>query len=235
MTQPFRSSTRYTSAIWPAITVAYQEDYLLLHSPVPLTAVSSALWRGGIAQASHFINWKVPLTYRCEDPTIMMRDQLGAWGYPVDASIGLQTAAKITHASITEEAGDRYRILCCATAGTRNSARAGKARETFSAYQCGTINIFLLADAHLTPSAMINSVITATEAKSAALQDLGISDEDGETATGTTTDAVVFAATQDEAHGAPHQFAGAATTIGNAIGRLVYQAVYEAVATQGES
>ncbi|MBN6186762.1 adenosylcobinamide amidohydrolase [Aneurinibacillus sp. BA2021] len=234
MTQPFRSSTQYTSAVWPAVTITHRDDHLLLRSPMPLTTVSSALWRGGVTEATHFINWRVPLTYRCEDPTIMMRDQLQAWGYPVDASIGLQTAAKITHASIVEEDGDRYRLICCATAGTRNSARAGKARETFSAYECGTINIFLLADAHLTPSAMVNGIITATEAKAAALQDLRISDEGGEPATGTTTDSVVFAATLDEAHGAPHQFAGVATTIGNAIGRLVYESVHEAVATQGE-
>lgn len=234
MTQPFRHCTSYVSAVWPDITVDYADDHLLITSAEPLTAVSSALWRGGWTTATHFVNWKVPLTYRCENPTEMMREQMAVWGYPEDAAIGLQTAAKITHAALEEEAGDRYRIVCCATAGTSNGTRAGKIRETFSAYQCGTINIFLLIDALLTPSAMINGIITATEAKSAVLQDLQIVDEDGEIATGTTTDSIVLASTQKFEYGAPHRFAGAATTIGNAIGRLVYKAVYEAVATQGE-
>jgi adenosylcobinamide hydrolase len=235
MSQPFRFSTSYCSDIWPDISIEYREDHLLLQAPEPLTVFSSALWMGGLAQATHLVNWKVPLTYRCEDPAAMMRDQISVWGYPVDRCVGLQTAAKLTHGAVEEESGDRYRMICCATAGTRNSARAGKVRETFSAYQCGTINIFLLVDANLTPAAMINGMMTATEAKAAALQDLQIVDEDGDIATGTTTDCVVLASSQNGQYGAPHQFAGAATTIGNAIGRLVYRAVYTAVATQGEA
>lgn len=235
MSQPFRLGVSYTSTVWSDICIDFREDHLLLRANAPLNTVSSALWGGGHMQATHFINWKVPLTYRCEDPVLMMRDQLAAWSYPVTASVGLQTAAKITHAAIKEEAGDRYRMICCATAGTRNSARAGKTRETFSAYQCGTINIFLLMDAYLTPSAMINGIITATEAKAAALQDTGIIDEDGDVATGTTTDSIVLASSQNLKYEEPHQFAGAATTIGNAIGRLVYEAVHEAIVTQGEA
>lgn len=235
MSQPFRLGVSYTSTVWPDICIDFRDDHLLLQANAPLDAMSSALWGGGHMRATHFINWKVPLTYRCENPTLMMRDQLAEWGYPVADSVGLQTAAKITHASIEEEAGDRYRMICCATAGTRNSARAGKARETFSAYRCGTINIFLLMDAYLTPSAMINGIITATEAKAAALQDTGIVDEDGDAATGTTTDSIVLASSQNREYGEPHQFAGAATTLGNAIGRLVYKAVHEAIVTQGEA
>ncbi|AMA71905.1 MULTISPECIES: adenosylcobinamide amidohydrolase [Aneurinibacillus] len=234
MSQPFRSSVSYVSSIWTDISLEYKEDHILLRSFEPLTVLSSALWGGGLSKATHFVNWKVPLTYRCEDPAQMTQNQLVAWGYPPESTIGLQTAAKLTHAAVTEEEGDRFRMICCATAGTSNGARAGKARRTFSAYQCGTINIFLLLDAHLTSAAMVNSIITATEAKAAALQDLGIIDEQGNIATGTTTDSVVFAVSQNIRYGAPHQFAGTATTIGNTVGRLVYQAVYEAIATQEE-
>jgi adenosylcobinamide hydrolase len=234
MSQPFRSTNMYTSEVWPDISISYQNEHLLLRAPFPLSTVSSAVWRGGWESATHFVNWKVPLTYRCENPTEMMKEQMEQWGYPKKATVGLQTAAKLTHASIAEEAGDRYRIICCATAGTSNRARAGKARETFSAYQCGTINIFLLVDAHMTPAAMVSGIITATEAKAAALQEANIMDEDGEVATGTTTDSIVFASSQNVQYGDPHQFAGVATTIGNAIGRLVYKTVYEAVATQEE-
>jgi adenosylcobinamide amidohydrolase len=81
---------------------------------------------------------------------------------------------------------------------------------------------------------MVNGIITATEAKAAALQDLGIRDEDGDLATGTTTDAIVLGVSQSQQYPRPHLFAGAATTIGNGIGRLVYDAVYTAVSTQGK-
>lgn len=234
--QPFRrDDTPYRSLNWPGVTVEYKEkNHILIQTPVPVQAVSSALWGGGMALGTHFVNWKVPITYRCEDPVALMEQQIHQWGYPVGETIGLQTAAKLTHGAILEEEGDQFRILCCVTAGTGNGARAGKKRETFSAYQCSTINIFLLLDAHLTPAAMVNGIIIATEAKAAALQDLRILDEEGDAATGTTTDAVVLGVSQNKDFPLPHQFAGAATTVGNAIGRLVYEGVYTAVSTQGE-
>lgn len=184
--------------------------------------------------ARFFVNGKVPLDYRCHQPEGMMGVQIEQWGYPRQETVGLLTAAKLTHASFFAEEGDQFRLLVCATAGTGNAARAGRRRDTFPAYQAGTINIFVLIDGKLTPSAMVNGVMTATEAKCAALQDLEIADRYGGVATGTTSDAIVVAASQSERYHGIHAFAGTATTIGNAIGRLVYQAVYEAVATQSE-
>lgn len=234
--QPFRrGGTQFRSLVWPGITVDFIDEHILLESPISLQTVSSALWGGGMQEdATHFVNWKVPISYRCEDPIALMGQQIKDWGYPVNQTIGLQTAAKLSHCTILEEVGDQFRLVCCVTAGTGNSARAGKRRETFSAYQCNTINIFLLLDAHMVPAALVNGIIMATEAKAAALQDLGIRDEEGDIATGTTTDSVVLAVSQNREYPLPHQFAGAATTIGNAIGRLVYQGVYQAVSTQGE-
>lgn len=234
MSQPFRKYTFYRSVIWPDLTITNTDEHVLVRTADPMTVFSNALWQGGLTYASHFVNWRVPLDYHCAEPVELMRTQIGAWGYPVGRTVGLQTAAKLTHTSIQEDEGDKYRMICCVTAGTSNAARAGRARATFSAYACGTINMFVMIDANMTTSAMINAIVTATEAKAAALQDLGITDEDGKIATGTTTDAVVLASSQNKLYGDPHQFAGAATTIGNAIGRLVYQAVYEAVATQKE-
>ncbi|MNN81267.1 Adenosylcobinamide amidohydrolase [compost metagenome] len=94
------------------------------------------------------------------------------------------------------------------------------------AYRPGTINIMLGIDGLLTPAAMVNAVMTAAEAKAAALADLGITDpENGLIATGTTTDAVVLAVSGSRRYGAEHVYAGTATDLGGAIGRLVYAAV----------
>jgi adenosylcobinamide hydrolase len=193
-----------------------------------MQVLSSALWGGGLKVAKNFVNWQVPLTYRSAQPVEWMREQIVGSGYPTDDTIGLQTAANIQQASIHEEQGDEFILFCLATAGVGNTARAGRLRETFSSYQCGTINLFLFIDGKLTPSAMVNGLIIATEAKAAALQDLRILDEKSEFATGTTTDALVLAVSQrNNNDNAVHQFAGAATTIGNAIGRLVYQCLVE--------
>lgn len=233
MTQPFREGkSNWRPSIWPDIQFNYLEDHIVIHSEKTLNTVSSALWRGGTCEANHFINGRVPLDFACDDPVEMMRDFIQKRGYSETKSIGLLTAAKLSHASIQTEEGDKFRVVVCATAGTGNSARAGQKRETFCSYQAGTINIFVLIDSHLTPAALVNGIITATEAKSAALQELQIIDRYGGIATGTTSDAIVLASRQYEQGMGFHAYAGTATTIGNTIGRLVYQSVHEAVATQ---
>ncbi len=231
MSQPFAAQSLYQSHVWPQVTIAYEPDHLLIRTPSVLSTVSSALWGGGFHQADHFVNWKVPLTYRAQDPMEMTRDQIVAWGYPQATTIGLQTAAKLTHAAIAEEAGDAFRIICCTTAGTGNAARAGRVSRTYSAYQCCTINTFVLIDGCMLPAAMVNALLTATEAKAAALQDEHLLTRDGHLATGTSSDSAVIAVSQT---GFPevHAFAGTATTIGDAVARLVYATVREAVSTQ---
>ncbi|MFB9758120.1 adenosylcobinamide amidohydrolase [Ectobacillus funiculus] len=231
--QPFQHNNYYTSSVWPELYIYKKGDHLLIPFPFLLETISSAVHRGGFEQASHFINWQVPLDYSAVDPIGHMRKQVEEWGYSPEKAVALQTAARIDLASVQEESGDGFRMVCCVTAGIGNRARAGKRRRTFPAYQCGTINTFLCIDSCLTPSAMVNAIITATEAKAAALQDLHVRDESGEFATGTTTDAIVIAVSQNRQEYPVHQFAGTATTIGNAIGRLVYDALYETVHNLG--
>lgn len=228
MALPFHTSTVYRSQIWPDFTIRLREDHLFAEAGTPFQTFSSALWGGGMGSIRRFINWKVPLDYRCDQPVECMHRQIAEWGYPSEDTIGLQTAASLDHASVQEMSGDQFSIICCTTVGTGNAARAGTPRTTFPAYQAGTINIMLWIDAKLTPAAMINGILTATEAKTAALQDLRVRDELGQAATGTTTDSLVLAVTQSERYERTHLFAGTATTIGNGIGRLVCQAVYEA-------
>lgn len=232
MMQPFKEQNVYQSTVWPELIIEKKEDHLLIQIPRKLEVLSSAVFGGGLHQASHFVNWKVPLDYSATDPTQLMEQKLSEWGYPVSESLGLQTAAYIHTASIKEMVGDEFKIVCLATVGVGNSARAGRKRETFPAYQCSTINVFLLIDSSMAPAAVTNSIITATEAKAAALQDLQILDDNGEIATGTTTDSVVIAVSQNRAQYQTHQFAGVATSIGNAIGCLVYEAICEVVRNQ---
>jgi adenosylcobinamide amidohydrolase len=237
MSQPFRDTavTIYHSPLWPELRIQHAREHILVHSEIPYEVLSNAPYNGGFSRGNHFVNWKVPRSYDCSDPAAMMADELKTWGYPIQSAIGLQTAAHLTHASFAEEIGDEFKLLVCASAGTGNAARAGLVRETFSAYTPGTVNIMILVEGRMTPSAMVNAVISATEAKSAALDDLRIKDYSYDRiATGTTTDTVLVAVSQSDSYIPIHRYAGAATTIGNAIGRLVYTAVHEAVRTQGE-
>ncbi|MFF2888202.1 adenosylcobinamide amidohydrolase [Paenibacillus sp. NPDC057967] len=236
MTQPFRNDTRYASRCWNGLAAELKEDRIEVRLPHICYTLSSAIWPGGFSMADGFVNWKVPLDYRCDDPVSDFKHRCGDWGFRPNSTVGFLTAAKLTHASVTEMTGDRFRLLCITTVGTRNAARAGLKRETYSAYAPGTINTILLLDARMTESAMVNAVITATEAKTAALQRLDIREAaNGQSATGTTTDAIAIGASQSAEWGdAVHAYAGAATTIGCAIGEAVYETVLEAGATQHE-
>jgi len=94
-------------------------------------------------------------------------------------------------------------------------------------YNAGTINIICLTTAVLTPAAMIEAVITATEAKSAALQNLGIKSPASQTpATGTGTDAIAVAG----GHGSISvKYCGKHVIFGEILAKLVIEALTSSI------
>lgn len=95
----------------------------------------------------------------------------------------------------------------------------------------GTINVVLLTNAHLSARAMTRAIISATEAKSAALADLDIrSSYSAPTnqATGTGTDNVLVV----EGRGIAIENCGGHTKMGELIARAVYDGVHEAIRKQ---
>ncbi|WP_150265783.1 adenosylcobinamide amidohydrolase [Paenibacillus tepidiphilus] len=216
----------YHSFVWSGLTLKYKQDHLLLELPAEADAISSAVYGGGMGRLKRAVNLYVRKDYDCSDPVRDMENRLREWGYGTEGCAGLMTAVPLHHAALAEEDTGSAGVFCCVTAAAGNAARAGVERPVLAAYRPGTINIMLGIDGWLTPAAMVNAVMTATEAKAAALADLGITDsETGLTATGTTTDAIVLAVSQSRRYHAEHTYAGTATDLGGAIGRLVYGAV----------
>lgn len=235
MAVPFLTSGEnglYTSEVIPGLKLNRGERHLLLESPVSMDGIGSAVFGGGMGKLSRMVNIYVDRFYQCEDPVRDIGSLLEQWGYSTGETAGLLTAVQLRHASVMEEKTEDYSVFCCVTAGVSNGARAGVKRTTFPAsWTPGTINIMLVVDGRMTPAAMVNAVITATEAKAAALSDLGVLDaENGLVATGTTTDAVVLAVSQRPDWGLVHSYAGTATDLGGTVGRLVYAAVGESLA-----
>ena len=94
----------------------------------------------------------------------------------------------------------------------------------------GTINIIVLIDANPTESCMVASLITATEAKSAALRDLDVrSLYTGDSATGSITDSVTVASTSQ---GKTIGYGGPASKLGKLVGYCTRKAVTEALIKQ---
>lgn len=236
MTTPFLNGDHnlYQSVVWPGLNLTREERHLLLRSPYPMDSLSSAIYGGGKSRIDSVANIYVDWQYECHDPEKDVKRLLEEWDYTLQSTAGLLTAVRLEHAAVLEESGDDASLFCCTTAGISNGARAGSERTTFPVYQAGTINIMLMIDARLTQAAMVNAVITAVEAKAAALADMGIRDaENGLIATGTTTDAIVLGVSQSASYPIEHRYCGTATDLGAAIGRVVYGTVTESLLAAG--
>ncbi|MDG0874142.1 adenosylcobinamide amidohydrolase [Paenibacillus thiaminolyticus] len=239
MMQPCREGIRsYASEVMSGVSVCWGSETMTVELPERTPVWSSAVWNGGSKLASRIMNRMVRTGFDCSDPVAYMQEICLRQGYAPATTVGLMTAAKVTHASVMEEEGDGFSLLCVTTAGTGNAARAGMPRQVYSAYEPlkpGTINTIIVLDGKLAEAAVWNAVITATEAKCAALDDLRVIDKETDrVATGTTTDAVAIAIADSGRYEAVHRYAGTATTLGAAVGRLVYGTVAEAVRTQRE-
>ncbi|MFH2091725.1 MAG: adenosylcobinamide amidohydrolase, partial [Pseudomonadota bacterium] len=116
------------------------------------------------------------------------------------------------------------------TAGVQSNAMR-MSRSEGQYYEPGTINIILVTNMQLSPRAMSRAIITATEAKTAALLDMDIrtSYDDGAfRATGTGTDNVLVL----EGIGPLLDHTGGHTKLGEMMARVVYDGVKEAVLKQ---
>jgi adenosylcobinamide amidohydrolase len=83
------------------------------------------------------------------------------------------------------------------------------------------VNIVGIVPERLSPAALVNAVLTVTEAKAQALWDAGVA------ATGTASDAVCIVCPTD---GPEHPFGGPRSQWGARLARAVHRAVLEACA-----
>jgi hypothetical protein len=98
-------------------------------------------------------------------------------------------------------------------------------------YEPGTINMILMTNMKLTPRAMTRAIISATEAKTAALMDLDIRSSYQPlqyAATGTGTDNIIVV----QGSGTDIDNAGGHSKMGELLARAVYEAVKKAVFNQ---
>jgi iron complex transport system substrate-binding protein len=142
----------------------------------------------------------------------------------------LFTGADMANLSVQQSTFKDIKVYALVTAGVESNAlRLSQDEGRF--YEPGTINIILLTNCRLSPRAMSRALITATEAKTAALQDLDIRSAEQPLAcqaTGTGTDNIIVV----EGRGAAIDNAGGHSKMGELIGRAVYQGVRQAVAKQ---
>lgn len=206
-----------------------KKSHLTLHSPTPLAVLSSAPVGGGRRETRTIVNRHVDKNYYEADPIAETQHWMEKQGLDPMETVGMLTAVWVEQVAVVERKSSHVHVAAIVTAGAGNAARAGASGPVYTQPTPGTINIILAVDGWVTEEAMINAVITVTEGKVAAMQELSIRDGQGRIATGTTTDAVVIASTQKPRRGYRHVYAGTASPLGQAAGQAVFEAVREAL------
>jgi len=206
----------------PGIAVTVDAAAVRVTSRRPLRVLSSALVGGGFGETREIVNMHVDDVAPDSSPERELRDFAARLGID-EPFVGLMTAAATEHARLAVAADGTLTIAALVSVGLSNTVCAGLTTPAPPAPPApGTINAILLFDADLAPAAMVNAVITATEAKTMALGEWQVRDAAGAPASGTSTDAVVVACT---GRGATVGYAGPGTTIGFLAARTVRTAI----------
>lgn len=222
-----RSEYDDTSVIINESHLSLSPDSIVLESAVPLKTVSSGVVGAGIGWYKSFVNRHVEETYHCVDHRKEMRNYLAEKGFHSTQTVGMMTAVEMEDYSCGFYQGKGFSILVVVTAGVGAAVDGTRTKPSLEPAGIGTINTWVFINGVLTQEAFIQSIITATEAKAQVLRDLDIKDAKTNTfATGTPTDSILIAATQQ---GKELEYAGTATELGTLIGGAVYREMKQAI------
>ena len=213
------------------VKLIVKDNVLAVFCDSALKTVSSAIYNGGSNQVKAVLNVGVPEGYSDLslhlDPLELITSSAAKVGITKDY-LAMITAAKIKNYSLVTKKAEGFSVSVAATAGCQHGESSGEEMDVQEI--TGTINIIVLIDGNPSESCMVATLITATEAKSAALRDFDIrSRYTGDSATGSVTDSVTVAST---CRGKPIILGGPPSKLGKAVGHCVRQAVSEALLKQ---
>jgi adenosylcobinamide hydrolase len=213
--------------------IEYSKKFIVASFPDPRKVLSSAPYAGGFRYTDLILNLRTNARETKKyHPEFIISDFLRKRGLAGNA-VGFLTAAHLDYAQFTRLQHGDIGLLSIVTAGTSNALNITDKSATLYSGEAplnpGTINIILITNAELFEDCYVSALISATEAKTAALFDLGVkSVVSGRQATGTGTDAVAIAS----GNGIKIQYAGGHTRFGQLIGEAVYIGVKNSLRKQ---
>ncbi|MCX8151211.1 MAG: adenosylcobinamide amidohydrolase [Candidatus Bathyarchaeota archaeon] len=211
------------------IKLVLKENVLAVISDSELNTVSSAIYNGGgLKKTKIIINTQVTDEYGDrplhDNPQLFITESFKKLGRN-DNFVGMVTYANIADFALVSKTSDDLGVSVIATAGCTHAETAGE--KIVVQPIAGTINIIVVIDGHPDEACLVSCLITATEAKTAALRELDVrSRYSGSEATGTVTDAMVVAET---GNGPKIIYGGPASKLGQLVASCTRQAVKEAV------
>lgn len=222
------------------IQLERSSQHVHLQMAKPHRVASSAVYSGGLVEASHLLNLKVPKHAASGVPLSI--EQTFA-GYAAahnwqGALVGMMTAASMDSLRIAQVREQGIDIAVLVTSGLDNARCVGDTAEyrgmingEADSGEPGTINIVVVTSARLSDAAMLEAIMIATEAKCAALQQSSIqSPVSNRIATGTGTDSVaIIGEVISGKQPANVHYCGKHVRFGELIGKLTIQAVSESI------
>ena len=181
----------------------------------PVLAIASAPVGGGIGLRSWVLNAQVPRDYARTDLDAHVAE-IAAAERCVGDGVGMLTAVPMAFARHASDSG----VDVCATVGATRPTWAADVTGAISAWTPGTINIVAFMPERLSEAALVNAVMTVTEAKVQALLECGVP------GTGTASDAVCIVS---PASGPAQPFGGPRSALGAPLARAVHDVVRGAI------
>jgi len=205
------------------IFIEYSQECIHLEFTQELKVLSSAVYNGGLVNAHHLLNLKVPLNaVCCETPELSLQSYAdkASWHGCV---VGMVTAASMKSFAVQTQTVEGIEIAVLVTSGLGNARCVGDEAEykhmLSDVKEVGTINIVVLTCATLSEAAMAEALMLVTEAKVLVMYELGIkSTTSQKTATGTGTDAVAVVSGIDTE---PIKYVGKHTLFGEVLGKML--------------
>ncbi len=193
---------------WPVLVAAL---------PPGWRAVSSALVGGGIGPAGWWVDAMVAREYFHPDPVAHVREIAAGLGL-AGPGVGMLTAADVTRYRSAAEAG----VVAVATVGLGLPVWAAAPDDVIAReadVRVGTINVLVTVPVALSDAALVNAVVTATEAKTQALVEAGVP------GSGTSSDAVAVACPAPVPGEPVEEYGGPRSDHGRLVARTVHRAV----------
>ena len=221
----------------------------------PHLVISTCQAAGGIQRGVEYVLNQQSCEPNNHIRNIQFRDAVGyrltickTLDLPPERCVIMGTAANMHHAAIVYKTFQDLEVIAIVTGGVEtNSGRAGDpasvleteegfeslADKTKTEIAPGTINTILFISKPLTDGALTGAIITATEAKSAALQELCVNSRysDG-LATGTGTDQIIIAAPDPDDCVHRHTWTSQHSKLGELISQSVKVAVKKTLGRQ---
>lgn len=179
--------------------------------------VSSGVLGGGLGTSRWVLNATVPSDFDDDLPADYLARLAETVGLAPEAGIGLLTAVEVDAAVTVARPG----VTMCVTTGVGSRATwpADHDAQVSERARAGTVNAVAWLDHPATPDALINGVITMTEAKTQAFFEAGVA------GTGTCTDTVTLLCPVPADDDEPTRYLGTRSPVGQALATAAHAAV----------